>query len=379
MKILHTSDWHLGKRLEGKSRLPEQERALDELVAAAKNAHADAVVVAGDVFDTVNPPAEAEALFYEKCLQLSRICPVIAVAGNHDNAERLSAPDGIARACDIVLGGGLDFSQVKDPLSGGEGFVALRANNERVNFALLPYPSAARMSALGYAIDPEKSYAAHVREWLALCAQGFTKSDCNITVSHLFMAGSKRASDEIELGTAALLPLDVLPDAHYTALGHVHKPQCVSKSRNVWYSGSLLAYSFDDASEKFFNLVHTSPAGISAVEKIPVTAGKKLITATVRGFDEGMEVLRANENAYVQLLYDSAKPLSAGKYAEMRSFECFAALKNVHAMPKVERAVSKMRSDRELFTELYKSIHDDETPNEDVLELFERGLRGEKL
>ena len=379
MKILHTSDWHLGKRLEGKSRLPEQERALDEFVAAAKRVHADVAVVAGDVFDTVNPPAEAESLFYEKCLQLSRICPVIAIAGNHDNAERLSAPDGIARACGIILGGGPDYRAVTQPFAGGEGYVRFCRGGEQVNFALLPYPSAARMSALGYAIDPEKNYAAHVREWLATCAQGFTASDCNITVSHLFMAGSKRASDEIELGTAALLPTDVLPAAHYTALGHVHKPQCVSRERNVYYSGSLLAYSFDDESEKFFNLVHTSPAGVTAVEKIPVTAGRRLVTATVRGFDEGIEVLRANEDAYVRLLYDCAKPISASKYAELRSFDSFAVLKNVHALPKTERAVSQMRSDRELFAEFYRSVHDGETPNEDILALFDRGLRGEKL
>ena len=75
MKIIHTSDWHLGKRLEGKSRLPEQEQALDELLARVTELHADAVIVAGDVFDTVNPPAEAESLFYSACLKLGGICP----------------------------------------------------------------------------------------------------------------------------------------------------------------------------------------------------------------------------------------------------------------------------------------------------------------
>ncbi len=378
MKILHTSDWHLGKRLEGKSRLPEQERALDALAALAAETHADALVVAGDVFDTVNPPAEAEALFYDACLRIGRTCPVIVIAGNHDNPERLSAPDGIARACDIVLCGGLDCSQVKQPLSGGEGFVTLTKKEERVHFALLPYPSPARMSQAGHVPDPEKSYADNVREWLAMCAKAFTASDCNITVSHLFMAGSVRASDEIELGTAALLPLDVLPAAHYTALGHVHKPQCVSRRGNVYYSGSLLPYTFDDDSDKFCNLVHTSPAGVT-VEKVPLYAGKRLITQTVGGFDEAMTALQQNADAYVRLLYDSAQPLSAAQYAELRGAEGFAVIRNVRMLPKSVQKASKTLSDRELFTAFYRTVYDGQTPDEEVLAMFEKGLRGEQL
>ena len=81
---------------------------LGELEKVARNAGVDAIIVAGDVFDTVNPPAEAESLFYSACLSLSRICPVIAIAGNHDNPERLSAPCGIASECGILLGGSLN-------------------------------------------------------------------------------------------------------------------------------------------------------------------------------------------------------------------------------------------------------------------------------
>ncbi len=377
MKIIHTSDWHLGKRLEGKSRLPEQEQALDELLARVTELHADAVIVAGDVFDTVNPPAEAESLFYSACLKLGGICPVIAIAGNHDNPERLSAPSGIAGECGILLGGGLDYSSVRPPFEGGEGFVRLTRNGERVNFALLPYPSLARMSALGYAVDSQKSYADAVREWLSLCARGFTASDCNITISHLFMAGSVRASDEAELGTAALLPPDVLPDCHYTALGHVHKPQCVSKSRNVRYSGSLLRYSFDDTSDKFFSLLQTSPAGVS-VQQIPVQSGKRLVTATATDFDACIAALKENEGAYVRLLYDCPQPLNASKYAELRAFESFASLKNIYMTPKAESAPRKMRTDRELFVDFYRGRTGKE-PSDALTELFEKAMRGEEL
>lgn len=381
MKIIHTSDWHLGKRLEGISRLCEQEQAIDCLLGVVREQKADAVIIAGDIFDTVNPPAEAESLFYSTCLRISKHCPVIAVAGNHDNPERISAPGGIAAECGIVLGGNLDFSHVRAPFEGGEGFVRLSKGGERVNFALLPYPSVARMSGLGYKTDSDK-YEDCVRDWLSRCARGFTASDCNITVSHLFMKKgekeSEKAGDEVELGTAALLPVDVLPAAHYTALGHIHKPQCVSKSRNVYYSGSLLAYSFDDGSQKYFNLINTSPAGVT-VEKIPVQAGRRLVTAQVHGYDEAIEVLRANEGAYVRLLYDCPEPLSAAKYAELRGFENFAVLKNITMLPKSVRASRKTLSDRELFIAFYKSVYNDEQPSEQVLEMFEKALRGETL
>lgn len=377
MKIIHTSDWHLGKRLEGRSRLPEQVQALERLEQAVIEQKADAVLIAGDVFDTVNPPAEAESLFYSACLSLSRHCPVIALAGNHDNPERLRAPDGIARECGILLCGNLDYRAVKDPFAGGEGFVTLKKGNERVHFALLPYPSPARMSQLGYLPDEQKSYGDNVREWLRICARGFTASDCNITVSHLFMAGSNRSGDEIELGTAAILPVDILPDAHYTALGHVHKPQCVSKSKNVYYSGSLLAYSFDDAYEKYFRVLTTSPTGVTA-QNIPVDAGKRLYTCTVKSFDEAMEALRAHEGAYVRLLYDCATPLSAARYAELRGQDAFTALRNIRMQPKAERIERKELTDGELFAEFYKLQHEKE-PSAELMELFERAMRGEEL
>ncbi len=377
MKIIHTSDWHLGKRIEGKSRLPEQEAALEHLLRICREQHVDAVVVAGDVFDTVNPPADAEALFYSACLRLSRLCPVIAVAGNHDNPDRLSAPEGIAAECGILLGGGLDFSRAKEPFSGGEGYVRLRRGKETVNFALLPYPSPARMSCMGYEINAEIPYAQSVRDWLALCARGFTAPDCNITVSHLFMTGSERASDEVELGTAALLPPDVLPAAHYTALGHIHRPQRVGKT-SAYYSGSLLQYAFDDTSEKFYNLLETSPVGVR-VEKIPVCGGRRLVTVTAKSFEECITLLREHAGTYVRILYDCALPLSASKYAELRGCENFAVLKNIAMAPKAVQSARKTLSDRELFVAFYKTVHNDEQPDGQVLEMFERAMRGETI
>jgi len=107
MKILHTSDWHLGKRLENFSRLDEQIAVLDEICTIADKENIDAVLVAGDLFDTFNPPTEAVELFYRSLKKLSKngSRPVIAIAGNHDSPDRIESPDPLARECGIIFAG----------------------------------------------------------------------------------------------------------------------------------------------------------------------------------------------------------------------------------------------------------------------------------
>src|SRR5690554_7320792 len=103
MRLLHTGDWHLGKRLDDYSRLEEQQAVLEELIGLAEIHDVDAVLVAGDLFDTFNPPAEAVELFYKSLKKLSGDGrrPVIAIAGNHDSPDRIEAPDPLARECGI--------------------------------------------------------------------------------------------------------------------------------------------------------------------------------------------------------------------------------------------------------------------------------------
>ena len=107
MKILHTADWHLGKRLDDRSRLEEQQVVLQEICEIAEREGADAVLVAGDLFDTFNPPTEAVDLLYStlKRLTADGHRPVIAIAGNHDSPDRIEAPDPLARACGIIFAG----------------------------------------------------------------------------------------------------------------------------------------------------------------------------------------------------------------------------------------------------------------------------------
>src|SRR5689334_21764985 len=112
MKILHTADWHLGRRLEGRSRHDEQSRVLDEICDIAAEEDVDAVLIAGDIFDSYNPPAESESLFYSTMTRLSDggRCAVIVIAGNHDSPDRLIASNPYARVLGIsTLGYPIDI------------------------------------------------------------------------------------------------------------------------------------------------------------------------------------------------------------------------------------------------------------------------------
>src|SRR5690606_34381946 len=107
MKILHTADWHLGKRLEKFSRIEEQREVLEEIIQIADKYNVDAVLIAGDLFDSFNPSTEAVELFYKSLKRLSnngkRV--VVAIAGNHDSPDRIEAPDPLAKECGIIFSG----------------------------------------------------------------------------------------------------------------------------------------------------------------------------------------------------------------------------------------------------------------------------------
>lgn len=107
MNIIHTGDWHLGKTIEGHSRLPEQELFLNDLVSICEERQPDMIIIAGDIYDTFNPPAAAEQLFYSTVKKMSRNgdCMVVVIAGNHDNPERLTAATSVLARHSVVIAG----------------------------------------------------------------------------------------------------------------------------------------------------------------------------------------------------------------------------------------------------------------------------------
>ena len=368
MKILHTSDWHLGKRLPPFSREDEQREILREIAGIAREEKVDVTIIAGDVFDVSVPPATAEEMFYAAASELAKSCLVVAIAGNHDDGERLKAPDVLAKVSGIILAGGFDCTALScSPVTGGKvegraGGIVFEKDGEKLNLLLCPYLTEARKGD-----PPAPDFAAYVEKILKERAMSvFSDDGANITVAHLFMLGSSTLGEERELGSAKLLPLSVLPKCDYTALGHVHKPMKLSE--NVRYCGSILGYSFDAADVQRRVIIYDTVT--KEIKEVPLGCGRKLVTARVGSFDEALAALEQAGDNFVKIVYDSPVPLTASKTSELERAGKLALLEIVPQGIKREIKRRAHRSAEELFTEFYGVRSGGEKPSESLVREF---------
>ncbi len=371
MKIIHTSDWHLGRRVAGKSRISEQEKILREITEIAKREQADALVLSGDVFDTAVPPSEAERLFYRTALDIAAICPVIVLSGNHDDALRLKAPDSLALAAGIILG--VDGERTKFVAANGvevtvDGFVRLtNKSGEAANIALVDYPTQAKLASLA----EKENYVECVRHLIAEATACFRTGEMNILASHLFVLGSGgEGLGERELGGSKLVPADILitDNCDYVALGHVHKAMAVKKSGRIYYSGSIAPYSFDDGYKKSVNVVEKIGDEV-VVRTVELTSYRKMKKITARNEEEIERALLGNEEDYVFVRYDSLQPLSSSALASFRGHDCYCGIEVVARENAVETKMRRGLSDGELFRQFYMKKTGKE-PNEFATDVF---------
>ncbi|MBO5215845.1 MAG: exonuclease SbcCD subunit D [Clostridia bacterium] len=380
MRILHTSDWHLGKRLQNKNRLCEQKEVLAEITDIVIDEKVDVVLVAGDVFDTFVPPSEAEELFYESVLAISKYATVIVIAGNHDDATRLSAPIGLAKASGILLCGDENlvgyYSNVNGVIvEGGDGFVRVSKNGETLNLGLLSFPTTGKLLDMAGEVD----FCEYVSQKAQKSASAFVDGQINMFISHLFvMGGESFVTDERELGGTKLLPRQILQlnKCSYIGLGHVHKPLTLSKEHNIYYSGSLLRYSFDDTSDKRV-ILFESDGKKESVTSIPLKSGKKLLKITVNSVAEALQALDDNANDYVYIVYDSVQPITPKDMATMKRSEAYCGINVVKKRETSERE-RKGKSDKELFEMFYEQKRN-EKPSEEIVEMFLRAVNNEEI
>lgn len=260
MRILHTSDWHLGKNLEGYSRMDEQESFLKDFINIALENQVDLIIISGDIYDSPNPPARAEKMFYDTLKKLSSNGEIITlvIAGNHDNPERLVAAGPLASDHGIIMVGTPksvvpkgDYGKHK-VLDSSEGYIEIEIKGERAVILTVPYPSEKRLNEVLYgSMDEEeervKTYSDRIKELFNNLSKKFREDTINIVVSHLFAMGSQESGSErnIQLGGSFIVDGSCFPnEAQYIALGHVHKPQIVpGTNKKARYSGSPLHYS----------------------------------------------------------------------------------------------------------------------------------------
>jgi len=255
MRLLHTSDWHLGHTLYDTTREAEHTAFLAWLLDTLEARKVDALLVAGDIFDTSNPSAEAQAAWYRFVAQARRRCPkldVVVIGGNHDSAARLDAPHPLLSALDVrVVGGlsrsgeGVDLERLVVPLHDAGGEV-------RAWVAAVPYLRPADLPFLpGEAGDPLiEGVRAVYTEVLASARARREPGQALVAMGHCYMVGtelSELSERRILGGNQHALPVDLFPeDVAYAALGHLHKAQRVGGREGVRYSGSPLPLSLSE-------------------------------------------------------------------------------------------------------------------------------------
>ena len=285
MRFLHTADWHLGKLFGQRYQTEDQRYVLEELLSLVKEAKADAVVVAGDIYDRGVPPAEAVDLMSEVLARfVEKHIPVLYIAGNHDSASRIDFGRSVMEQSGVYVRGKI----VKDAEP-----VVLEDAHGPVYFSLLPFaapPEVRETFGIERTISYDEAMEIVVQDARAKIPTGAR----SVAIAHAFLAGGQSAESERPLSVGGS---DQVRPGHfkgysYTALGHLHGPQRAG-GENIRYSGSLLKYSFDEAKQqKGASIVDLAADGTVKQEFVPLVPRHdvRIVTGTLAelrtaGFD----------------------------------------------------------------------------------------------
>lgn len=392
MRILHTGDWHLGKNLEGQSRMDEQELFLNDFINIVEENDIDLVIIAGDVYDSSNPPARAEKMFYDTLKKLSKNGErlTLIIAGNHDNPERLVAAGPLAMEHGIIMVGTPktvvscgEYGNHK-VVSSKEGVVEVEINGEKAVILTVPYPSEKRLNEVLYGEmdddeDRLKTYGERIKTLFDNLKQNYREDTINLAVSHLFAMGSEEGGSErsIQLGGSYIINGSYLPkEAQYIALGHVHKPQIVpGTNKRARYSGSPLHYNKKEINinKKCF-IIDVKPKEECKISEVEFKVYKPIEIWKCESIEDAIEKCEINKDreCWVYLEIKCDRYIREDEIKKMKDIK-----KDIlEISPKIidsyddEIAVSiQDKSFDEIFKDFYKKERNVEA-DEEVVELF---------
>lgn len=392
MRILHTGDWHLGKNLEGQSRMDEQELFLNDFIGIVEEQKIDLVIIAGDVYDSSNPPARAEKMFYDTLKKISsqgeRL--TVVISGNHDNPERLVAAGPLAMEHGIIMVGTPktvvqtgDYGKHK-VLNSGEGFIEIEINGEKSVILTVPYPSEKRLNEVLYGdmdSDEErlKSYSDRIHDLFDNLKSNYREDTINLVVSHLFAMGSEESGSErsIQLGGSYIVDGGCFPEeAQYIALGHVHKPQIVpGTNKRARYSGSPLHYNRKEISfDKKCFVVDVKPREQCHISEVNFKVYKPIEVWKCKSIDEAIEKCEENRerDCWVYLEIASDRYIREDEIKKMKDLkkdilEIIPKITGEDDFKDEENFTEKPFED--IFKEFYKKERGAE-PGEELIELL---------
>ncbi len=394
MKILHTSDWHLGRSLYGKKRYEEYEAFLHWLVQTIEKENIDVLLVAGDVFDTSTPGNRAQGLYYQLLSRVADSCcrHVVIIAGNHDSPSFLGAPKELLKAFHVHV-----VSQVSENLE-DEVLVLNHNGTPEAIVCAVPYlrDKDIRTMEAGETIDDKniklvqgiKEHYAKVcriaRQKKTVCQRAGHGHIPIIVMGHLFTTGGKTVDGdgvrELYVGSLAHVGKDIFPeDIDYLALGHLHVPQTVGHTDHFRYCGSPIPLGFGEAGqEKKVVCIEFVPNTRSVIKEIPVPCFQKLVSIAGNWDDIDARLASLKEeqsSAWLEIEYtgreilpnlrEKCEEVVAHSHMEIRR------IKNRRVMERVMESIPDETLDdldaQEVFT---RCLDASDIPEEDRAELM---------
>jgi len=393
LRILHTGDWHLGKNLEGQSRMDEQEQFLNDFVKIVEDNNIDLIMIAGDIYDSSNPPSRAERMFYDTLKRLSQNGErlTLVIAGNHDSPERLVAAGPLAREHGIIMCGTPktvvptgEYGKHK-VLNSGEGFIEIEVKNEKAIIITVPYPSEKRLNEVIYDFmsdeeEKAKSYGERIFDLFNNLKSNYRDDTINLAISHIFAMGSEEGGSErsIQLGGSYIVDGRCFPkEAQYIALGHVHKPQIVPGSnKKARYCGSPLHYNKKEINftKKCF-IVDVKPKEECNIEEVELKVYKPIEIWRCESIEDAIKKCEENKDrdCWVYLEVQSDRYIKEDEIKEMKNLkkDILEIMPKVKGLEDEESSFVNIneKSFVDIFKDFYKKERDVE-PDEEVLNLL---------
>lgn len=378
-RLLHTSDWHVGKGVRGRSRLDEHREVLAEIAEIARDRRVDAVVIAGDLTDAASPPPEVDQVLYHGLLELAQAAPtVIVISGNHDHPGRLAA------VAPLLALGRITVVAYPTPAQEGGVMQLTGTDGDTVSVALLPFVSQRSIVRADQLMstDPHDQIGAYRERYGRLL--GALRDACDpahpaVLVAHAFVAhgqlgGGERAAHFIDAYAVDAPAFGA--SWHYVALGHIHRAQKLPGGSPLHYCGAPLQLDFGDTPvDRQVNLVELRAGVPAKVEGIPLRSGRSMIT--VRGT---LEELRQQQpeidpDAWIRaVVTDPARAGLADDVRDLLGERCVDVM-----APRVDRSTSHApsvdptKAPSELFAE-YLASQKLEDPR--IAELFSELYEG---
>lgn len=386
MRFLHTSDWHLGKRIGVFSRLEEQDQVMDEICQIAEMQSADFTVICGDIFDTYNPPVEAIELYYKTICRLSGngSRPVIVIAGNHDSPDRIESSDPLARQLGIIQCG-YPRLEIEGDISGlGFGltssfpgcFTLSFTDGRAVNIIHSAFSNEQRFSAE----LSQEGLASQLAQFWSECSALLGTQYPTVLLTHALVSeqdSELQAEPDGEKAIEHLSPRiythQIPPAVCYTAAGHLHRYQHIGGgAAPAVYCGSPLAYSFSECGQQKYVAMVDTATGLP--ERLPLSSGKPLYQKTFADVGEACLWLEQHPACWVDLYLRTEQYLTPAEVSRLR--DSHRGIVNItplfsgNAQESTTDKIDLTKSRSELFAQYFMS-RKGVPPSDELLQLLQ--------